>query len=442
MTSFERALEFIEQRWIGKTGKPLSPIQKAILQGSWGEEAIAYHQIAIQENYSSQYIQQVAAPHLWHTLSEILGEKVSKKSFTSVVKKYLATAHLENRLLEVPGDRLSLDSKLYISRPNLEQLGFQVLSQAGGVLSLVGPRKMGKTSLMIRLLHRARQENMTVIPLSLEQVDPEFLYNLDRFLQWLIYELHYRLSWSPPEWNCVTDGLGCKGLSTRHLEKLLKEMESPLVVAIDQFNLLFNHYSIAIDFLRLLNSWYEVSGYGSPESKPWQKLRFILVTRTDIYAELNLKSSPISIGKSIKIPYLTTLEIDEFASSFRVKLTDYERQELMEFTGGHPYLVTLSLYRISESGLGFNHFLKDSVDGDDIFRKYLNAYGQVLQRSATLLRGFQEVIQTQGAVRLPPSLEFQLESLGLVKSGKDGVRVTNGLYRRYLDEYFGDRLMT
>ncbi|MBP0035472.1 MAG: hypothetical protein J7524_20260 [Roseofilum sp. Belize BBD 4] len=58
MTSFEKALQFIEQRWLQKTGKRLSPIQKAILHGSWEEEAIPYHQIAVQENYSSQYIQQ------------------------------------------------------------------------------------------------------------------------------------------------------------------------------------------------------------------------------------------------------------------------------------------------------------------------------------------------------------------------------------------------
>ncbi|MDJ1175726.1 AAA-like domain-containing protein [Roseofilum capinflatum] len=435
MPNLERALQFIEQRWIGKTGKPLSPIQKAILQGSWGEEAIPYHQIAAQENYSCQYIQQVAAPHLWRILSGVLGEKVSKKSFTSVVKKYLATGNLDGGFLDLPGDRLSLDSKLYIKRPSVEQLGFQVLSQPGGVLSLVGPRKIGKTSLMIRLLHRARQENMTVIPLSLEQVDPEFLQNLDHLLRWLIYELHYRLSLSPPEWNCAIDGLGCKGLSTHYLENLLNKIESSLVVAIDEFNLLFNHHSIAIDFLRSLHSWHEFSGYGSPETRSWKKLRFILVTRTDIYAELNIKSAPIRIGKSMKLPYFTTLEIDELANYYRVKLTYSEIEELMRFTGGHPYLVSLSLYTIYQNNATLKTVLNANIEGDPIFKKYLNTYGQILQGNATLLCGFQEVIQAQGGVRLPPEMEFQLESLGLVKSGKDGVTVANGLYRWY----FGDR---
>ncbi|MBP0014773.1 MAG: AAA-like domain-containing protein [Roseofilum sp. SBFL] len=435
MTSFEKALQFIEQRWLRKTGKHLSPIQKAILHGSWEEEAIPYHQIAVQENYSSQYIQQVAAPQIWRILSDILGEPVSKKSFTSVVKNYLATSNLNNGLLEVPGDRLSLDSELYISRP-IEQLAFQILSHAGGVLSLVGSRKMGKTSLMIRLVHRARQENLTVVPLSLEQVDPQFLKNLDQFLRWLIYELYHRLNLSLSEGDFSRDGLGCKGLSTHLLEHLLEQINSPLVVVIDQFDLLFNNLPISTDFLRLLNYWYEASGYGLPESDAWQKLRFILVTSTDIYAELNLKSSPIRTGKSIKMPYFTTLEVDELTRRFSLQLTSSEVEELVQLTGGHPYLVGLSLYASSEHYRSFKSFLKDSLDAELIFHKHLHFYGQILQKNITLLHGFQEVVQAQEAVRLSPFLEFQLESLGLVKLGKNGVTVANGLYRRY----FGDRL--
>lgn len=54
--------------------------------------------------------------------------------------------------LPCPDSPLSLDSAFYVERPPIEIIAYQQITQPGSVMRIKAPRKMGKSSLMLRLI--------------------------------------------------------------------------------------------------------------------------------------------------------------------------------------------------------------------------------------------------------------------------------------------------
>jgi PHD/YefM family antitoxin component YafN of YafNO toxin-antitoxin module len=64
--------------------KSLNDIQEMVFQYAW--EGKTYEQIALVLDYDTDYIRHIGSK-LWRSLSEALGEKVTKKNFRSVFKR-------------------------------------------------------------------------------------------------------------------------------------------------------------------------------------------------------------------------------------------------------------------------------------------------------------------------------------------------------------------
>lgn len=86
--TFEEALEFIESALESKTSKTLSLLEKEILKAAW--ENATYSVIADSLYLSIGHIKDLAAI-LWQRLSDVMGEKVTKNNFRSLVEKQNTT---------------------------------------------------------------------------------------------------------------------------------------------------------------------------------------------------------------------------------------------------------------------------------------------------------------------------------------------------------------
>jgi hypothetical protein len=75
---FEQALAIANQSVAQATGRSLTTVEIAILQGAWFNQT--YEQIADFTSYSPSYLSRTAAPQLWQLLSNALGETVGKKT--------------------------------------------------------------------------------------------------------------------------------------------------------------------------------------------------------------------------------------------------------------------------------------------------------------------------------------------------------------------------
>jgi hypothetical protein len=110
---------------------------------------------------------------------------------------------------------------------------------------------MGKTSLMVRILDRARQQEIQyhTVPLSLDRADREAFSNLDRFLRWFCAAVTRKLQLTHSVEDYWSDTFGSKSNCTAYFEDcLLSTLNAPLVLALDRVDEIFLHPEIADDF--------------------------------------------------------------------------------------------------------------------------------------------------------------------------------------------------
>lgn len=83
----DEALELIGTLVVAQTGRPLDNLQRSVVRGLWLNPRLKYLEMAEDNGYSEAHVKDVAY-QLWQTLSAVLGKKVSKSNFQSLVEEY------------------------------------------------------------------------------------------------------------------------------------------------------------------------------------------------------------------------------------------------------------------------------------------------------------------------------------------------------------------
>ncbi|MEA5566060.1 tetratricopeptide repeat protein [Anabaena sp. UHCC 0399] len=83
----EEALELLDRLVFDHTGKHLDIVQRVILRSAWEDKKQTYQDMADLCRYTEAHLKAVGA-ELWHTLSDVLGEKVSKSTFRAAVERF------------------------------------------------------------------------------------------------------------------------------------------------------------------------------------------------------------------------------------------------------------------------------------------------------------------------------------------------------------------
>ena len=329
---------------------------------------------------------------------------------------------------------LEFDCPTYIERPPIEDNCEQTISQPGSLLRIKAPRRMGKTWLIDRLLHRVSQQNCWAIKLNLQQADPLLLRSCEEFLQWFCRVIGRQLKLA----DCLDESweseLGNRYNCTLYFEeRILGQLDRPLVLALDNVDLLFPHSHIVQDFFPLLRSWYERAKTRSI----WRRLRLIFAHSTEVYIKLQAtNSSPFNVGKEIELPEFSAAQIQQLAQCQGLSWGASQIEPLQGWVGGHPHLVQRAIYAINQQGRSLEAILGDAATESGIYRHHLLSRYALLQQYPDLAASMQQAVSADEPISLPPAQTFQLESLGLLVT--TGNRVTPR-YRLYAD-YFRERL--
>ena len=83
----EATLRFAETLIYDKTGAACSELQRHILLVTLQGERKTYEQLADECGYSAKYVKGIVAPKLWHALSEVLDQKVTKSNVRFLLEK-------------------------------------------------------------------------------------------------------------------------------------------------------------------------------------------------------------------------------------------------------------------------------------------------------------------------------------------------------------------
>lgn len=452
----------------------LSDLQEEIFRQAW--QSRTYQDMALQIGYDNDYIR-VVGFQLWQALSTAFGIKVTKSNFRSVLRQQAAELDLlgnsgnpvgteedgkagearshfvapSQLALEPPQGPVPLNSPFYVERPPVEATCYQAIEQPGALICLRAPSRMGKTSLKNRVLAYCQQIGLKTVRLNFEQADALCLGHPTQLMRWCCaniaqqLELPHRLD---DYWDTT---LGGSISSTIYMQGyVLEQIDAPIVLALDEVNRLFEYPESAKSFLPLLRSWYEEAR----NLEIWQKLRMFVVYSTEIYVPLDIHQSPFNVGLAVRLPEFTPDQVDHLAqrhglSAWHSGLTE----ALMAMVGGHPYLVRLALYHLSQfcshpnvnesadnrgAGLGENdldqrldELLQAAPTPQGIYYHHLRQHWLTLQQHPDLMQTVQQLVQTCDRTGIDPIMIYKLESMGLIKLDAEGVRASCTLYRLY-----------
>lgn len=330
--------------------------------------------------------------------------------------------------IEFPGSALSLHSRFYIERPPCETLAYRELCQPGSLIRIRAPRKMGKSSLMMRSINQAVAWGYRTVTIDFQQADTAVFQDSHKFLRWLCTNVVRQLNLSPHLDDYWDEEMGSKVSCTIYFEGyLFEQIETPLVLVLNEVNRLFEFPNIAQDFFPLLRSWHEQAR----RVNVWQKLRLVLVHSTEIYVDLNINQSPFNVGLTLKLPEFTWEQVQDLAQRYGLHLSKNQIQKLTNRVGGHPYLVDLALYHLCRYQGTLEELLQAAPTQTGIYRDHLRNLWSILQKQPELLAAFQQVLTAGGSSQLNPVIAYQLESLGLIKLEENNCLIFCELYSLY-----------
>ena len=84
---FGLVIDTLDILFLEKYARPLNTVEELLLKGIWQRKT--YSEIATENNYSSDYFSNVAAPKLFKQLSELVRYRVNKKNCRSILTSHI-----------------------------------------------------------------------------------------------------------------------------------------------------------------------------------------------------------------------------------------------------------------------------------------------------------------------------------------------------------------
>ncbi|HBE17832.1 MAG TPA: serine/threonine protein kinase [Cyanobacteria bacterium UBA11149] len=333
---------------------------------------------------------------------------------------------------ELPGGQVSMDSAFYVERTPIESRCYDMITQPGALIQIQSPRQMGKSSLMARILNEVTDLGYHTVSLSCQLASTKIFTNSDKFLQWFCASVSKELGLPNQLENYWDDVLGGNYNTTDYFENyLLPQIDSPLVLGLDDLDLVFQYPEIGSDFLSMLRTWHEKAKGGSQIANMWKKLRLVVVNSSEVDLPPNSNISPFNVGLSIELPEFTQEEVQDLVHRHGLNWDGDAVRELMSLVGGHPYLVRKALYHIWHREVTLDELLSKSATQRTVYGEYLRRQFSKLQQFPQLLKALTEVASSPTPVELDRVQALKLRNMGFVHLVGDCVIPCCDLYRHY-----------
>lgn len=335
---------------------------------------------------------------------------------------------------------MRLNSALYINRPPVEELAYYAINQPGCLILIKASRKMGKSSLLNQVNAYAKTQKYKTVCIDLRQVDEVVFSSLNKFLRWFCVNVGRQLNLTSRINDYWDEEMGSKVSCKLYFEEyILEQLHSPVLLAVNAVDRVFEYPIIANDFLSMLRFWHEQA----KQVEIWQQLRLILVHTTEIYIPLKLHQSPFNVGLSIQLPPFTLEQVQELARHYGLEWANNKEglqrlAPLIEMVGGHPYLVNVALYHLCRQEVTLEELLQSAPTGAGIYANHLQSLLALLRDRAELASALQQVVTAKGSVQLETIAAYKLESLGLVQLEANQAQPSCELYRLYFLQHLAE----
>ena len=296
------------------------------------------------------------------------------------------------RVLEAPGGTMVATSDFYVVRDSDEVALNAIANRQGVTIPIKGPRQVGKSSLLIRTMTRAREVGKRVVFLDFQLFDEGALTDADDFFRqfctWITYELgledRVEASWKIP--------LGNSHRCTRYLrDHILKELNEPLVLAMDEVERVFPS-EFRSDFFSMLRSWHNERAI-TPQL---QQLDLVLVTSTEPYQLIDkLNQSPFNVGEVVEMKDFNKAQVDWLNQQHGAIFSEGFLEELSLHLHGHPYLTRRAMYLVADGRYLEDELIEEATEDDGPFGDHLKYHFFRMHAKKDLVRAFLDIIKPQ-----------------------------------------------
>lgn len=311
---------------------------------------------------------------------------------------------------------------------------YREVHRPGALIRVRAPLQWGKTYLMYQILNYGTQQGYQAVQVDFMEPEQEVFNSLERFLQWFCGSIAEELNLPDKlseNWQGV---LSANSKCTNYFERyLLPAINTPLVLGLDNFDVIFSHQEIAVNFLPLLRSWHEKA-----KLKPiWQKLRLLIAYSKEDYIPIDRNSSPLNVGKPIEIPELNQAQVQQLAQIHRINWNGEQFAKLMRMVGGHPFLILTALNTIAKGTLTLDELLQTAPTEGGLYGDHLFRHWQLLQEHPELREAMRQVVSSHDPVKIDSTQASKLRNMGLVKYIGNSVQPLFDLYRLYFRDHLG-----
>ena len=346
----------------------------------------------------------------------------------------LTITEAQAELPEFPGRPLRVNSPFYLERPLAEGKALKVLNP-GALVRIRGPRKTGKTSLLNRTLHSAKDQGCHTVAVKLYRAGDDILQDVERFLRWFCLEISDGVGLAPNLDDYWSAQRGHASSCSEYLQRyVLGQLTQPLVVGLDEADCLFEYPPTAKAFFKLVRGWSEEG----KTSELWQNFRQVVVYATEVYIDFDIHASPFNVGTPIKLLPFQPNQVQTLAQCYGLNgFTQSQSQALMALVAGHPYLVQLALYHLHQSPqLSLEVTLADATSQTGLYGDHLRTLADTLGQHPPLAAAFSTAIAADGQpINLDAKAAKQLEGMGLVTRNDVAVQISCQLYQRYFQTH-------
>ncbi|MDJ0902970.1 MAG: AAA-like domain-containing protein [Xenococcus sp. MO_188.B8] len=340
----------------------------------------------------------------------------------------------ETKPKEIESDlsKNQLEAKIfdYVERPPIESRCYETILEPGSLLCIKACEKMGKTSLIHEILDKVGKANFFTVYWSLLLADETVVKGIDKFLRYFCRFVGRELGLPNQLADYWEEDLSsCHNCTIYFEEYLLPQINSPLVLALDNVDKIFD-LPFAGAFLMMLRTWYEEAQSNSL----WQKLRLIISHSTEVYIPLDINQSPFNVGIPIELPEFNIVQVKELVKRQELNWDTSQLKQLISLVGGHPYLIQQAAYCGKKQPITFEQFLREAPTESGIYSSHLRSHLLNLQEHPELAEAMRKVIKTTKTLQIETLHVFKLQSLGLVIKEDDYVKPRCRLYAQYLQE--------
>ena len=331
--------------------------------------------------------------------------------------------------LEVPEGTVRLRSRFYVEREDDANLRRQVV-KPGAITTIRAARQTGKSSMLIRGVHHARQQGARVVNLDMQRVGRERLETPDRFLRTLAESIVRKLRLDTEALERLwRDTLGPQDKITYLLEDyVLPRSEAPIVLAIDEADRLLST-PFHSDFFALLRSWHNSAAY----EDQWAKLNIVMVVSTEPYLLItDMNQSPFNVGLKLYLEDFDEAQVQDLNRRHGSPVQEGDFAQFMELLSGHPYLTRKALYTMVTERLAWTELVRVAPTDHGPFGDHLRHTHWMLRGEPDLQAALQQVIRHDQCA--DEKAFFRLLRAGLVKGSGGVCKCRCDLYRLYFQD--------